>query len=150
MVGIMKLMKGAELGAGLMYFLDPDLGPSRRAQVSERAMRIVEESEEWVLDTARNATECVEDKISDFLDDPAKNWTSAAQLALGAMAGVAFLRIFARTAPLTFATGVGLVAAAVASAGIREPAANQVEFEDDDEIGSALADDESKREAYLG
>jgi hypothetical protein len=36
--GIMRLLVGLGIGAGLMYFLDPERGRTRRAQVKDRAV----------------------------------------------------------------------------------------------------------------
>lgn len=52
----MTFLAGAGLGAGLMYFLDPRLGRTRRAMVQDRAVSLAHQAQEAVEVVAKDAT----------------------------------------------------------------------------------------------
>jgi hypothetical protein len=61
-MGFMRLVKGAGIGAGLMYFLDPDLGRRRRARLVDKAVGTVHhlgDALETALTDAANRAEGV-------------------------------------------------------------------------------------------
>ncbi len=66
------------LGAGVMYFMDPQLGPRRRAMVRDKANRFVndiDESIEKALEDTRNRTRGIlSEMIAKLSDQGAPDW----------------------------------------------------------------------------
>lgn len=50
----LAFLGGLALGAGLMYYLDPDRGPRRRALARDKAVRLTHETQEAVSAKARD------------------------------------------------------------------------------------------------
>jgi len=112
-----SMLKGLGLGAGAMYYFDPEAGEQRRAALAEQFAGAGKQLEEWLghstHDLKSQAQEYVDDaNIPVNLDalNPA-TWPPAARLAggvLGAMVGLKLMRRLPLATIALGAVGVGL------------------------------------------
>lgn len=129
------LLTSAGLGAGMMYFLDPNRGRARRAQIRDRMIRAthrIEDARDTVVRDARNRmrglaagdlTTLVGGKNA-LRGNPLRGeWSPTGRAVLGLIGGGLFLSGLMREAPTACVlgtVGLGLMIEGATNAGIED------------------------------
>jgi hypothetical protein len=119
---MLSLLKGLGLGAGLMYFFDPDMGPRRRSLLGDRMTELGHELEAALGATTRDLKVRAQGVVCEAgraMDVPLdidtlrpSNWPPEVRLAagtVGALVGLHLLRKMPLTSLALGAVGLGLV-----------------------------------------
>jgi hypothetical protein len=107
---MLSLLKGLGLGAGLMYFFDPEMGPRRRSLLGDRITELGHELEEALTATTRDVKVRAQGVVSEAgraMDVPLdvdtlrpSNWPPEVRLAAGTVGALVGLNLI-RKMPLT-------------------------------------------------
>src|SRR5579871_979934 len=129
------LLTGAGLGAGVMYFLDPKRGRSRRARIRDKMVRAfhqIQHTRDMVVRDARNRMHgLAAGDLSTLIGgknalrgNPLRGgWSPTGRAMLGAIGGALFLSGLMREAPtacILGTAGLGLMIEAATNAGIED------------------------------
>jgi hypothetical protein len=144
------MIKGMGLGAGLMYFFDPDSGRWRRALVRDQLVSAGHDLEDLVGASARDlknrargvaaeSSRWAEDHLGRPVDLRPETWPPSARLLAGAAGVLVGLQLFRRRPATSLALGAIALGIAVQNLSRGEPRRDHDREPEDPELGRHAA-----------